>query len=69
MSMPYGSGMTIGGWISIIMGLVILAIMVFGFFQGMKLLNSIRMEVAELRREVDEIREGVEEVRKKLEEV
>lgn len=67
--MPYGGGITVGGWISVVVGLVILAVMVFGILQATKLMNSIKAEISEMKKEVDRIREDVEEVRKKLEEV
>lgn len=67
--MPYGGGITVGGWISIIVGVVILAVLVFGLLQSMRLMNSIRSEISDMKNEVDRIREDVEEIRRKLEEI
>ena len=69
MRMPYGSGITVGGWISIVLGIVILAVMVFGLLQAMKLMNAINANLSEVRNEIDRMKDDVEEIRKKLEEV
>ncbi|ASJ05773.1 MULTISPECIES: hypothetical protein [Thermococcus] len=65
--MPYAS--TPSGWISIILGLILIAIMVFAFYQMNKTLGELKLELAQLRNTLEETKRHTEEVKKKLEEV
>ncbi|WP_297501915.1 hypothetical protein [Thermococcus sp.] len=60
---------TPSGWISIILGLIILVVLIFAFYQVNKTLNDFRVEVEKLKSALEETRRNTEEVRKKLEEV
>ncbi|WP_297486612.1 hypothetical protein [Thermococcus sp.] len=57
------------GWISIILGLIILVVLVFAFYQVNRALNDFRVEVEKLKSGLEETRKNTEEIRKKLEEV
>ncbi|WP_258084334.1 hypothetical protein [Thermococcus thermotolerans] len=65
--MPYAS--TPSGWISITLGLILIAIMVFAFYQMNKTLGELKLELAQLRNTLEETKRHTEEVKKKLEEV
>ncbi|USG99008.1 hypothetical protein K1720_05480 [Thermococcus argininiproducens] len=65
--MPYVG--TPSGWISIILGLVLIVIIVFAFYQMNKTLNDLKMEVNNLKNALNETQKNTEEIRKKLEEV
>ena len=56
-------------WISIILGLIILVVLIFAFYQVNKTLNDFRVEVEKLKSALEETRRNTEEIRKKLEEV
>ncbi len=56
-------------WISIILGLIILVVVGFAFYQVNKTLNDLKVEIERLKSALDETRKNTEEVRKKLEEV
>ncbi len=60
---------TPSGWISIILGLIILVVLVFAFYQVNRALNDFRVEVEKLKSGLEETRRNTEEIRKKLEEV
>ncbi|WP_297509644.1 hypothetical protein [Thermococcus sp.] len=60
---------TPSGWISIILGLIILVVLIFAFYQVNKALNDFRVEVERLKSALEETRRNTEEIRKKLEEV
>lgn len=60
---------TPSGWISIILGLIILVVLIFAFYQLNKALNDFKVEVERLKNALEETRKNTEEVRKKLEEV
>ncbi len=60
---------TPSGWISIILGLIILVVLIFAFYQVNKALNDFRVEVEKLKSALEETRRNTEEIRKKLEEV
>jgi len=57
------------GWISVILGLAILVVLVFAFYQINKTLNEFRVELEKVKNALEETRKNTEEVRKKLEEV
>ncbi|KPU63080.1 hypothetical protein EP1X_04640 [Thermococcus sp. EP1] len=65
--MPYVG--TPSGWISIILGLVLIVIIVFAFYQMNKTLNELKVEVNNLKNALNETQKNTEEIRKKLEEV
>ena len=65
--MPYIG--TPSGWISIILGLVLIVIVVFAFYQMNKTLNELKVEVNNLKNALNETQKNTEEIRKKLEEV
>ncbi|WP_209476281.1 hypothetical protein [Thermococcus stetteri] len=69
--MPWGGEhvSTPSGWISIILGLIILVVFIFAFYQMNKTLNEMKLELEKLRNALEETRKNTEEVRKKLEEV
>jgi len=69
--MPWGSEHTStpSGWISIILGLIILVVLVFAFYQLNRTLNEFRVELERLKNVLEETRRNTEETRKKLEEV
>ncbi len=69
--MPWGGEhmQTPSGWISIILGLIILVVLVFAFYQVNRALNDFRVEVEKLKSGLEETRRNTEEIRKKLEEV
>ncbi|ASJ01699.1 hypothetical protein A3K92_03430 [Thermococcus gorgonarius] len=60
---------TPSGWISIILGLIILVVLIFAFYQVNKALNDFKVEVERLKNALEETRKNTEEIRKKLEEV
>jgi len=60
---------TPSGWISIILGLIILVVLVFAFYQLNRTLNEFRVELERLKNVLEETRRNTEETRKKLEEV
>ncbi len=60
---------TPSGWISIILGLIILVVLIFAFYQVNKMLNEFKVELERLKNALEETRRNTEEVRKKLEEV
>lgn len=62
-------GGTPSGWISIILGLILIVIVVFAFYQMNKTLNELKLELSNLRNALEETRRYTEEVKKKLEEV
>ncbi|AHF80117.1 hypothetical protein [Thermococcus paralvinellae] len=64
---PYGG--TSSGWISITLGLILIAIIVFAFYQMNKTLNELKLELSNLRNALEETKRYTEEVKKKLEEV
>ena len=66
--MPAYSG-TPSGWISIILGLILIVIIVFAFYQMNKTLNDLKLELGNLRNTLEETKRYTEEVKKKLEEV
>ncbi|ACJ16223.1 hypothetical protein TON_0735 [Thermococcus onnurineus NA1] len=65
--MPYNSAPS--GWISIILGLILIAIMVFAFYQMNKTLGELKLELSNLRNTLEETKRHTEDVKKKLEEV
>ncbi|NJE42058.1 hypothetical protein [Thermococcus sp. GR6] len=65
--MPYNSAPS--GWISIILGLILIAIIVFAFYQMNKTLGELKLELSNLRNTLEETKRHTEEVKKKLEEV
>ncbi|WP_198361956.1 hypothetical protein [Thermococcus gorgonarius] len=69
--MPWGGEhmQTPSGWISIILGLIILVVLIFAFYQVNKALNDFKVEVERLKNALEETRKNTEEIRKKLEEV
>lgn len=62
-------GGTPSGWISIILGLILIVIVVFAFYQMNKTLNELKLELSNLRNALEETKSYTEEVKKKLEEV
>ncbi|NJE07678.1 hypothetical protein E3E31_03920 [Thermococcus sp. M39] len=62
-------GGTPSGWISIILGLILIVIVVFAFYQMNKTLNELKLELSNLRNALEETKRYTEEVKKKLEEV
>jgi len=60
---------TPSGWISIILGLIILVVLVFAFYQVNKTLNDFKVEIERLKNALEEARKNTEEIKKKLEEV
>ncbi len=60
---------TPSGWISIILGLIILVVVGFAFYQVNKTLNDLKVEIERLKSALEETRKNTEEIRKKLEEV
>ncbi|HIH72022.1 hypothetical protein [Thermococcus sp.] len=60
---------TPSGWISIILGLIILVVLVFAFYQLNKTLNEFKVEIERLKNALEETRKNTEEVKKKLEEI
>ncbi|EEB74602.1 hypothetical protein [Thermococcus sp. AM4] len=60
---------TPSGWISIILGLIILVVLVFAFYQVNKTLNEFKVEIERLKSALEETKRNTEEVKKKLEEV
>ncbi|WP_456421352.1 hypothetical protein [Thermococcus sp.] len=60
---------TPNGWISVILGLIILVVLVFAFYQVNKTLNEFKVEIERLKNALEETRKNTEEVRRKLEEV
>ena len=69
--MPWGGEpmVTPSGWISIILGLIILVVLIFAFYQVNKTLNEFKVELERLKSALEETRRNTEEVKKKLEEV
>jgi len=68
--MPWGGSMsTPSGWISIILGLIILVVLIFAFYQINKTLNDFKVEIERLKNALEETRKNTEEVKRKLEEV
>jgi len=57
------------GWISIILGLIILVVLVFAFYQVNKTLNEFKVELERLKNTLEETKRNTEEVKRKLEEV
>jgi len=57
------------GWISIILGLIILVVLVFAFYQLNKTLNEFKVEIERLKNALEEARKNTDEIKKKLEEV
>ncbi|MBO8174938.1 MAG: hypothetical protein H0Z18_06735 [Thermococcus sp.] len=66
MSWYHSSG---GVWVSIILGLILIVIVVFAFYQMNKTLNELKLELSNLRNALEETKRYTEEVKKKLEEV
>ncbi|MCO6041075.1 hypothetical protein [Thermococcus alcaliphilus] len=60
---------TPSGWISITLGLILLVVFIFAFYQMNKTLNEMKFELEKLRNTLEETRKNTEEVKKKLEEV
>ncbi|NJE10022.1 hypothetical protein E3E25_03680 [Thermococcus sp. MAR1] len=60
---------TPSGWISIILGLIILVVLIFAFYQVNKILNEFKVEIERLKNALEETRKNTEEVKRKLEEV
>ncbi|WP_297071157.1 hypothetical protein [Thermococcus sp.] len=60
---------TPSGWISIILGLIILVVLGFAFYQVNRALNDFKVEVERLKNTLEETRKNTEEIRKKLEEI
>ncbi|WP_206204768.1 hypothetical protein [Thermococcus sp. MV11] len=69
--MPWGGEpmTTPSGWISIILGLIILVVLIFAFYQVNKTLGEFKVELEKLKNALEETRRNTEEVKKKLEEV
>jgi len=57
------------GWMSVIFGIILIAILVFMFYRMSRTLNEMNVEVERLRSTLKEVKRNVEEARKKLEEV
>ncbi|WP_461866826.1 hypothetical protein [Thermococcus sp.] len=57
------------GWIPIILGLVIIVIVVFAFYQMNKTPNELKLEFANLKNTLEETKRHTEDVKKKLEAV
>lgn len=57
------------GWISIVLGLILLAIFVFAFWSMSRTMNELKIELNNLRNILEETRKNTEEVKRKLEEV
>ncbi|ADT83755.1 MULTISPECIES: hypothetical protein [Thermococcus] len=62
-------GGTPSGWISIILGLILIVIVVFAFYQMNKTLSELKLELSNLRNVLEETKRYTEDVKKKLEEV
>ncbi len=62
-------GGTPSGWVSITLGLILIVIVVFAFYQLNKTLNELKLELANLENTLEETKRYTEEVKKKLEEV
>ncbi len=60
---------TPSGWVSIVLGLIILVVLIFAFYQVNRALNDFRVEVERLKNTLEETRRNTEEIRKKLEEI
>ncbi|WP_297439051.1 hypothetical protein [Thermococcus sp.] len=60
---------TPSGWISIILGLIILVVLGFAFYQVNKTMNDFKVELERLKGVLEETRKNTEEVKRKLEEV
>ncbi|QDA31126.1 hypothetical protein FH039_05280 [Thermococcus indicus] len=60
---------TPSGWISIILGLILLVVLVFAFYQVNRTLNEFKVELERLKNALEETRKNTEDVKKKLEEV
>ena len=60
---------TPSGWIGTILGLIILVVLIFAFYQVNKTLNDFKIEFEKLKNALEETRRNTEEVRRKLEEV
>ena len=69
--MPWGGEhvVTPSGWINITLGLIILVVLIFAFYQVNKTLNEFKVEIERLKNALEETRRNTEEIRKKLEEV
>jgi hypothetical protein len=69
--MPWGGEhvSTPSGWVSIILGLILLVVFIFAFYQMNKTLNEMKLEMERLKNVLEETRKNTKEVRKKLEEV
>ncbi|AEC51471.1 hypothetical protein PNA2_0555 [Pyrococcus sp. NA2] len=69
--MPWGGEhvQTPSGWISIILGLIILVVLIFAFYQVNKTLNEFKVEIERLKNTLEDARRNTEEIRKKLEEI
>ncbi|GAB6102038.1 hypothetical protein JCM16138_12610 [Thermococcus atlanticus] len=65
--MQYGG--TPSGWISITLGLILIVIVVFAFYQMNRTLNELKLELANLRNSLEETKRYTEDVKRKLEEV
>lgn len=57
------------GWVSIVLGLILLAIFVFAFWSMSRTMNELKIELNNLRNILEETRKNTEEVKRKLEEV
>ncbi len=57
------------GWISITLGLILIVIVVFAFYQMNRTLNELKLELANLRNSLEETKRYTEDVKRKLEEV
>ncbi|WP_456368242.1 hypothetical protein [Thermococcus sp.] len=60
---------TPSGWVSIVLGLIILVVLIFAFYQVNRALNDFRVEIEKLKSILEETRRNTEEIRKKLEEI
>ncbi len=60
---------TPSGWISITLGLILIVIVVFAFYQMNRTLNELKLELTNLRNTLEETKRHTEDVKKKLEEV
>lgn len=65
--MQYGGAPS--GWISITLGLILIVIVVFAFYQMNRTLNELKLELANLRNTLEETKRYTEDVKRKLEEV
>ncbi len=57
------------GWISLVLGVILIAVVVFMFYRMSRVLNEMNVEIERLRGTLREVRRNVEDAKKKLEEV